>query len=241
MGRLNSGQRTWAAAGWTRSRSSAFTRPFPSGSNREANKRTVKIEIIVLNNLLNHAIEEGLINTLPKLSKEGRKRLRTEPKERTVFTADDLEKLCTAAMDTNEDGSPSYRTSLRFLDYIRLLRYLRSTRARSVALALAGTWTLSTRSSPSAPTATKNKTARKVDFNPKLKTHLETMSGRRALDSEWLFPQSATRRQGYSRADLPGVIKAGAGARCEEGLAPCRQGVSRHAALLRFLLRHERD
>ena len=34
------------------------------------NKRTVKIDIIVLNNLLNHAIEERWINTLPRLSKE---------------------------------------------------------------------------------------------------------------------------------------------------------------------------
>jgi integrase len=87
------------------------------------NKRTVKIDIIVLNNLLNHAIEEGLINTLPKLSKEGRKRLRSEPPVRPLFSAEDLETLCTAAMDEREDGTPVTKNWLQFCDYIRLLAY----------------------------------------------------------------------------------------------------------------------
>jgi integrase len=35
---------------------------------------------------------------------------------------------------------------------------------------------------------TKNRSARVVDFNPKLKAHLVDMKNRRAPDSQWLFP-----------------------------------------------------
>jgi integrase len=35
---------------------------------------------------------------------------------------------------------------------------------------------------------TKNRSARVVDFNPKIKTHLLDMKKRRAPDSQWLFP-----------------------------------------------------
>ena len=35
---------------------------------------------------------------------------------------------------------------------------------------------------------TKNRSARVVDFNPKLKAHLLDMKKRRAPDSQWLFP-----------------------------------------------------
>ena len=87
------------------------------------NKRTVKIEILVLNNLLNHALEERWINTLPRLSKEARKRLRSDPPMRPLFTSEDLEALCTAAMDTREDGEPVTKNWLQFCDYIRLLAY----------------------------------------------------------------------------------------------------------------------
>jgi integrase len=35
---------------------------------------------------------------------------------------------------------------------------------------------------------TKNRTARTVDFNPKLRAHLEDMASRLAPDSQWAFP-----------------------------------------------------
>ena len=152
------------------------------------NKRTVKIDIIGLNNLLNHALEEGLINTLPKLSKEGRKRLRSEPKERPLFTAEDLEKLCTAAMDTNDDGTPVTKNWLQFCDYIRLLAYCGAREQEALRLRWPDVDAERQQLTIGSDGDTKNKTARKVDFNSKLKTHLEAMSGRRALDSEWLFP-----------------------------------------------------
>ena len=35
---------------------------------------------------------------------------------------------------------------------------------------------------------TKNREARRVDFNAELETHLNAMHARRAPDSQWLFP-----------------------------------------------------
>ena len=35
---------------------------------------------------------------------------------------------------------------------------------------------------------TKNREARRVDFNPELEAHLKAMKARRAPDSQWLFP-----------------------------------------------------
>lgn len=152
------------------------------------NKRTVKIDIIVLNNLLNHAIEEGLINALPKLSKEGRKRLRSEPKERPLFSAEDLEKLCTAAMDENEHGEPVTKNWLQFCDYIRLLAYCGAREQEALRLRWPDVDFEREQLTIGSDGDTKNKTARKVDFNPKLRAHLLEMQKRRAPDSEWLFP-----------------------------------------------------
>ena len=42
---------------------------------------------------------------------------------RPLFTSEDLEALCTAAMDTREDGEPVTKNWLQFCDYIRLLAY----------------------------------------------------------------------------------------------------------------------
>jgi len=152
------------------------------------NKRTVKLDIIGLNNLLNHAIDEGLIHTLPKLSKEGRKRLKSEPAPRPLFTSADLEALCTAAMDTNEDGTPVTKNWLQFCDYIRLLSYCGAREQEALALRWQDVDFDREQLTIGSDGDTKNKTARKVDFNPKLKSHLLEMRKRRAPDSDWLFP-----------------------------------------------------
>jgi integrase len=152
------------------------------------NKRTVKIDIIVLNNLLNHAAEEGLINNLPKLSKEGRKRLSGKPPKRPLFTSEDLEALCTAAMDTNEDGTPVTKNWLQFCDYIRLLAYCGAREQEALRLRWPDVDFEGGQLTIGSDGDTKNKTARKVDFNPKLKAHLQEMLKRRVPDSDWLFP-----------------------------------------------------
>jgi integrase len=152
-------------------------------------KRTVKLDLVYLSNILNHALEEGLINAVPKLTKEARKRLKSEPPKRPLFTTDNLEALCTAAMETNEDGSPVTKNWLQFCDYIRLLAYCGAREQEALALR----WDRDVDFKRGQLTIgyegdTKNGTARTVDFSPKLKAHLQAMQKRRAPDSEWLFP-----------------------------------------------------
>jgi integrase len=152
------------------------------------NKRTVKLDIIPLNNLLNHALDEGLIHTVPKLSKEGRKRLKSEPAPRPLFTAQDLEVLCTAAMSEKEDGTPVTKNWLQFCDFIRLLAYCGAREQEALRLRWSDVDFEREQLSIGSDGDTKSKTGRKVDFNPKLKAHLESMRKRRAPDSQWLFP-----------------------------------------------------
>jgi integrase len=152
-------------------------------------KRTVKLDLVILSNVLNHALEEGLINSVPKLTKEARKRLKSEAPKRPLFTSEHLEALCTAAMDTNEDGTPITKNWLQFCDYIRLLAYCGAREQEALSLR----WDRDVdfdhdQLRVGSDGDTKNKKGRVVDFNPKLNAHLKEMQKRRAPDSEWLFP-----------------------------------------------------
>ena len=107
---------------------------------------------------------------------------------RSLFTGEDLEALCTAAMDTREDGEPVTKNWLQFCDYIRLLAYAGPREKEALRIRWPDVDFDREILTIGADLDTKNKTSRKVDFNPKLKAHLQEMLKRRAPDSEWLFP-----------------------------------------------------
>jgi integrase len=151
-------------------------------------KRTVKLDIIILNNVLNHAVEDRWIKAIPTLTKEGRKRLRSEAPKRGLLASEDLEALCTAAMDSNEDGSPITKNWLQFVDFIRLLAYCGAREQEALALRWNDVSFERNQLAIGSDGDTKNKTGRTVDFNPKLKAHLLEMSKRKAPDSDWMFP-----------------------------------------------------
>ena len=160
----------------------------------KVSKRTVALDIICLTNVLNHALDEGWIKTVPKLSKEGRKRLKGITRERPLFSADDLETFCNAALETKADKTPVTKNGQQFADYLRLMAF--SGTRRNEALGLQ--WTdvdfesevLNVRRQVTSRgvETLKNKQDRKVDFTAKLKAHLLEMQKRRAPDSQWLFP-----------------------------------------------------
>ena len=156
--------------------------------NAGTNGRTVNLDIIALTNLLDHAIADGLIKTRPKLNKETRKRLKSTTPERPPFETADLEKLCTAAMSTNDAGEPVTKNWLQFCDYIRLLGYCGAREQEALSLRWSavdfehGILTIG------SDLNTKNGTSRKVDLNSKLEAHLRDMLKRKAPDSQWLFP-----------------------------------------------------
>ncbi len=62
--------------------------------------RTINLDVIALRVMLKGALEDGLIQRLPT---EGLRPLKTTTRKRPLFTSEDLETLCAAAMGTRRD------------------------------------------------------------------------------------------------------------------------------------------
>jgi integrase len=159
-------------------------------------KRTALLDIIVLRNVLKEARDvEELIQELPVPPGLNRK-LKTVAPKRELFTPDELEKLCKAAVAKKEDGTPVTKNGQQFCDYVRLMAYSGARRNEALALNWADvdfkgeklTVERQAGGEDGTDETTKNATGRTVDFNTALKNHLEAMKERRAPDSQWLFP-----------------------------------------------------
>jgi integrase len=155
-------------------------------------KRTVKLDIIALRNVLKRARDiDQHIRTLPippGLNGE----LKSATPKRPLFTHEALERLCEAAFatKTNEAGkdAPVTKNAREFVDYVRLLAYSGARRNEGLALRWDDVDFEREQLTIGATGDTKKQTARVVDFNPKLKSHLQEMMQRRANESQWIFP-----------------------------------------------------
>ncbi|MDP7290978.1 MAG: site-specific integrase, partial [Verrucomicrobiota bacterium] len=74
--------------------------------------RTANLSITILNNLLNHAKDNGLIDTLPTT---GLKPIRWKPKKRPLFAPEQIEAICRAALQNCKHGQ-------LLADYVRLMK-----------------------------------------------------------------------------------------------------------------------
>jgi len=154
----------------------------------DISKRTVKLDIIALRNVLKQARDvEEHITELPIPPGINRELKSTAP-TRELFTPEELETLCQAAMDTKPDGTPVTKNGQQFTDYVRLMAYCGARRNETLALRWADVDFKREQLTIGADGNTKNSTSRMVDFNPALKNHLLAMRKRRAPDSQWLFP-----------------------------------------------------
>ena len=151
----------------------------------DASPRTANLDVGMLRNVLNRAIDDEWIKMLPT---QNMRRLKHATPKRELFSAQDLENLCKAAMDTEKDGSPVTKNGQQFCDYIRLLAYSGAREQEAIALRWDDVDSDREQLTIGATEDTKNQTGQVVDFNAKLKAHLKEMSKRRAPDSEWLFP-----------------------------------------------------
>ncbi len=155
----------------------------------DVSPRTVNLDVIALRVMLKGALEDGLIQRLPT---EGLRPLKTTTRKRPLFTAEDLEKLCAAAMGTrrakNGVNVPVTENGEQFTDYIKFLAYCGARRNEALAMRWQDMDFKQAQLTIGAEGDTKNRSARVVDFNPKLKAHLLDMQKRRAPDSQWLFP-----------------------------------------------------
>ena len=146
--------------------------------SRGLSGRTVNLAVTVLNNLLNHAQDLELIQSLPT---EGMKPIRWKPKKRPLFTVDDINRLCTTAIGAGRNGQ-------MLSDYLRLMACCGSRRDETLRLRWSDVDWQRQKLWVGADGLAKNHEARVVDFNSALGAHLEAMHNRREQDSVYLFP-----------------------------------------------------
>ena len=149
--------------------------------------RTVNLAVTVLNNLLNHARDLGLLDSLPT---QNLKPIRWKPKRRRLFTNDDINRLCEAALDAGQNGQ-------MLSDYLRLMACCGSRRDETLRLRWVDVDWDRKQLWVGSDGFSKNYEARVVDFNSFLERHLRAMFNRRDKRSVWLFP--APRRKAQNR------------------------------------------
>lgn len=121
---------------------------------------------------------DGYIKALPV---EGIPWQPTETKAHQLYTADDIELICHAAKTASKNGEV-------FADYIRLLAACGAREQETIKLRWDDVDFSNKLLTIGADGDTKNREARRVDFNQLLEAHLKHMKTRRAPDSQWLFP-----------------------------------------------------
>jgi integrase len=156
--------------------------------------RTVNLDVIILRNVLNKAIDAGHMKSLPT---ENLRPLRGATVTRSLFTPQDIDRLCAVPFaaayvegrlaKAGEKGRPM-RNARQFADYITLLRYCGSREKETLRLRWADVSFDQKQLTVGADALAKNHEARVVDFNSELERHLQDMFKRRAQDSQWLFP-----------------------------------------------------
>lgn len=140
--------------------------------------RTCNLALVVLRNVVKNAKLDGFIKCLPV---DGIPWLRTEKKARRLYTREDVDLFCQAALVASKNG-------VEFCDYIRLMALCGAREQETIKLRWADVDFDRKLLTIGADADTKNREARRVDFNPELEAHLKAMETRRAPDSEWLFP-----------------------------------------------------
>jgi integrase len=157
--------------------------------------RTINLDVIGLRVVLKRAISDGYIQRLPT---EGLRPLKTSTTKRQLFTTTNLDVFCDAAFETKKNkkgqSAPVTENAREFVDYINVLAY--SGARRNEALGLRwddvdfknGQLFFRRQVTRRGIEDLKNRDARVVDFNPKLKAHLIEMKTRSHEVSKWLFP-----------------------------------------------------
>ncbi len=157
--------------------------------------RTINLDVIGLRCVMKRAMEDGLIQRLPV---EGMKPLPETESKRPLFTTADLEKICKAAFERkageNDQQVPVTENAQEFADYVKVMAY--SGCRRNEALGLQ--WDdvdfenaqlhVRRQVTNRGIESLKNGEERTVDFNPRLRAHLDDMAARLAPDSVWVFP-----------------------------------------------------
>jgi integrase len=147
--------------------------------------RTVNLEVTVLRNVLNKAIDDGWLASLPT---QNLRPLKWTPKKRELITKADIDTLCKVALEEDEAGQPKFKNGRQFADYVQLMAFCGSRRDETLRLKWTDVDWERRQLTIGADGQSKNRKHGVVDFNANLHAHLKAMHQRRAPDSDWLFP-----------------------------------------------------
>jgi integrase len=159
--------------------------------------RTVVLDLIVLRNVLNAAIDCDYLRELPRFP---RVKVPPPPRRPLVMPVE-FQKLLKGCFAKKTNGDPVSKNGQQLHDFLRLLAFTGAREQEALHLR----WThvdfdqrrifigtpedfVAKAGTIGTGGASKNRRSRIVDFNPRLEGHLLEMSARRAPDSEWLFP-----------------------------------------------------
>jgi integrase len=140
--------------------------------------RTVNLDIIALRNVLKKAIDDQWLKMLPTVNLRP---LKWTPHKRELVTQTEIEKICNAALKVSKNGQ-------EFADYVKLLAFSGARRNEALRLKWSDVDWQNGQLTIGADGLNKGREVRVVDFNQKLKEHLEEMNKRRAPDSQYMFP-----------------------------------------------------
>ena len=138
---------------------------------------TVNLAVTVLSNVLNHAQDNGLIDTLPTT---GLKPIRWKPKKRPLFALEQIESICVAAVNNTRNGQ-------LLADYVRLMARCGSRASETLRLMWSDVDWGQQQLTIGSDGLSKNHESRAVDFNAALAELLEDMRSR-SNGSAYLFP-----------------------------------------------------
>jgi integrase len=140
--------------------------------------RTCNLSLVCLRHVMKAAKRDKYLVTLPTIDIAWQ---RTESKARRLHTQDDIESVCEAGFKASKNGQ-------ELADFLRFLAYCGAREQEGLRVRWPDVDFESRLLTIGADGDTKNREARRVDFNQALEKHLLDMSLRRAPDSQWLFP-----------------------------------------------------
>jgi len=142
-------------------------------------ERTANLDLIVLRNVLNTAIDDGYLRGLPKT-----KMLEEAPSpKRQLLTPAEFDRLIAAARNECEKNGE------QLADYLHFLAYSGAREQEALGIKWADVDFERERVTIGADGLSKNWESRTVEFNPALRALLLTdMNHRRAPDCSWVFP-----------------------------------------------------
>ena len=141
-------------------------------------ERTANLDVIVLRNVLNAAIDDGLLRDLPRI-----KLLKEAPApKRRLLTPEEFDGLIKSAKTHCKTNGA------QLADYLRFLAFSGVREQEALHIKWTDVDFEHERITIGVDGLTKNRESRSVEFNSKLHSHLIQMKRNRAPDCSWLFP-----------------------------------------------------